>query len=613
MARCGCQGAASNTCEAIVLCVAGALGPGLMYNAQTGKIQVRRSRDGGNCLRFGSDEGLYVACDGGGPNPGGGHTIDDLPEQVIAGSSGGAGLIQAYASPAAIEYAVANRIDFIDCFSFTLADEVAAWGPFGATTPIEYYTDNPSGSEARVIGSDMWTQLNSDCGVPGGNPTGRNSGAREEDLTPDGGWYGWYQAPYQLMTTADALRRIAARACVILQHSAEGPVDIQANVNAILGIQAQAWAMPSMGTTALSSVQTYVDFGIEHVCINVSGHTTITPAQIVDSGATWIKILDTQPMDRIQTFIDAGLNVLVGYNARQTTGRQMLEAGARGLISHDPVYQRGALGDEWLQYRSSVMTFGSRLTEVGGLTRVTDTRRILDARGYAEQDEYGRFFQPEFGWDGNTPVSTQTQLLGKFCPIPSPEAYRLTMAVQVDQGDLPSGATPKLGWLFASDNDLDPSYNTADAPPTTRHGYAAFIRVGASQNGELNLGVYGTDGQFTNLAQGTSGGPVTANQWVELELEVTTPTITFRRLDGTGGEITVDNTDWRGPYAFHMWEDVLGDGEAFAHGYRDNRFTDLGGGGVVWDQLTQTYATWEEMAAANPTWDDLANMTTQQI
>lgn len=608
MARCGCQGSASSTCEAIVLCVAGALGPGLMYDAQDGLIQVRRSRDAGNCVTFGSDRGLYAPCNGGGPGPGpgGGQTIDNLPEQVIAGANGGAGLIHAFASPQAIEYAVANRLDFIDCYSFTLQDQVAAWGPFTASQQIRFYTSSPSTAPARELTSDMWTQLVSDPGVPGGNPTGRNSGAREEDLEPDGGWYGFYQNPYPVMTTADALRRIGARTCVILQHAHEGSSDIQANVNAILGIQAQQWVMPSLGTTALDSVQTYIDFGIEHVCINVSANTAITAQEVVDSGATWVKIRDDQEPERIESFASSGLNVLAGYNPRQTVGEQMLELGVRGLISQDPVYQRGALGSDWYQYRSPLMTFGPALTETGLLTTETNDGDVLGTRGYSEQDEFGRFFPAEFGWQNGTPVSTNTMLLGKFCPLPSPEAYRVQMTVQVDQAQLPSGTTPKLGWLFSSDNDLDPASPIDEDASPNRHGYAGFIRVGASQTGELVIGVYDTEGAFTELAAEPTG-TIAPNSWVDLELEVTNPTITLRRTNGTVGEISVDNTDWRGDYIFHLWEDVGTNGEPFYHGFRSNRLTDLGGGGVVWDQLTQTYATWEEMAQANSTWEELSN------
>lgn len=334
--------------------------------------------------------------------------------------------------------------------------------------------------------------------------------------------------------------------------------------------------MPSVGTGALDAVQTYIDGGVPHVCVNVSGAQAITPQQVVDSGATWVKMRDDeQTPERIESFVAAGLNVLMGYSGRQTTAKAMFALGARGVMSQDPVYTRGALGDPWLAYRMPNMTFGARMTETGLLTKQTDRGGILGRRGYAEQDEWGRFFQAEFGWENGTAVSTNTMLLGKFCPLPSPENYRLRMEVQVDQSPgLPSGTAPKLGWLLSSDNDLDPSYPVDGTPPPNRHGYAAFIRVGASNTGVLTIGRYSADGVYTELVEGPSHG-VEPNEWIQLEVEVTNPTITLRRLDGTNAEVSVDDTTWRGEYVFHMWEDVLGSGEAFYHGFRENYYTTL--------------------------------------
>jgi len=603
MARCGCQGAGSTTCEAIVRCVALNLGPGLMFT--NGRLQVRLSRDGGNCIRFGSDDGLYAEC-GDTPPGEGGKTIAGLPTPVQAGTYGGAGLVQSYASPQAIDYAVANRLDFIDSFSFSLQDDVAAWGPFTATQPVDTFTNNPASTPARELTSDIWVNLVADCGSPGGNPTGRGSGAPAAQLEPDGGWYGFLQQPYRLMTTAEALKTIAARTCVILQQTTEGMADVQANINAILSIQAQDWVMPSIGTQSLGTATEFLDRGIQWVCVNVNNNTTITPAAVFDSGATWVKINEAQGMARVQEFIDAGLQVLSGYTARQTTGQTLLGMGARGLISADPVYHRGAFGPDWQQYRTDVLSFQTRMTETGMLTQPTDTLALVAARGYPKLAEAGRFFNLRFGWTGGLPRNSNNQLLGKFCPIPNPTAYTISMECQVDQGTLPAGTVPKLGWIIGSDNDLDPSQVIGTPAKATRHGYGCFIRVGTGSTGQLVIGRYEPTGAFTELAVAATG-PVTPNEWIELEVVVDDTSITLRRTNGTIGEVTVNDTIWRGPYVFHLWEDQNATtGAPFVHGYRNNRFIDAGTGAVVWDQLAQLYADWEEMATSKPTWAELA-------
>lgn len=608
MARCGCQGAGSTTCEAIVRCTAGSLGTGLTYT--NGRIEIRISRDAGNCLQLGSDRGLYAACEGGGSG-GGGKTIDGLPDHVIGGTNGGAGLIQAYASPYAIEYAVSNLVDIIDVYSWALNDDVAAWSPYSPQTTINIYTDSPSTDPGRNLSSVEWTGLNSDAGVPGGNPTGRYSGAPSDLLTPDGGWYGFLQRPYPLMTTIQALRMVGARSVVILQHGHEGSYDISANAQAILSVQGQTWVMPSVLPTSLTAIPTYRDLAIPHVCVNVGTNTTITAQQIVDAGATWVKIVEDQGDERITEFIDAGLNVLTGRNGRQTTATHVLnDLGVRGVLSHDPVYQRGALGAEWLGYRSANLTLNTRSTEVGLLTEQTDRQIILSGRGYAKTNDPGRAFPSRWNWEGTTPRVGSSQLLGKICPVPNPDNFTVSCDFQVDQLTLPEGTSPKLGFIVGNDNDLDTSYPVGSTPPPTRHGYQIFMRVGTGQTGTLVIGQYDANGVYTMIAESETAFPVTPNEWFTLSVRVTPDDITLTRTDGTQYSVTATNTDWRGPYVFVMWEDLLSSsGEGFDHIHANIRRIDGGGGNVVWDQLAQTYGTWDELSTDKPTWDQASTMT----
>lgn len=85
-------------------------------------------------------------------------------------------------------------------------------------------------------------------------------------------------------------------------------------------------------------------------------------------------------------------------------------------------------------------------------------------------------------------------------------------------------------------------------------------------------------------------------------------TPSLSRVDtATDYEVTASNSDWRGPYIYHMWEDQStgGVGAGFAHGYRDNGVISGTAGGTDWAVLEINYATWADMSAENPTWADL--------
>jgi hypothetical protein len=580
------------------------LGPGLAF--VNGRIQVRLSRDAGNITVFGSDQGIYTP---GGtiPPDEGRKTVEGLPDQVFAGMFGGAGLLHAYASPAAIEYAVANRIDVIDNMSWASTDDVAVWSPAppsGTAASTGFYTLNLSNASIRFLDSEQWVQQVSDAGTPDGNPTGRNSGAPAAFLTPDGGWYGFNQAHYNLMTTAQALKQIGARAVVFLIQMNDGDMDVDANINAILGLNAQDWVVPFVNAASLDTVTRFLDTSIPHVGVNVADDTTVTAGEIVSSGATWVRINHTQGVGRIGEFVTAGLQVVPITNCRQTVTTGMFAAGVRGITCPDPVYARGALGDEWREYRRGSITFAFRTTETGMLTPDTDTGAILSARGYAKQAEFGRYFQQRAMWNGNVARELPNQLLGKFNPSVNVDEYTMTMAVQLDQTTLPSGSFQYQGWLFANDNDLDPSHPISTTPPATRHGYLAYIGVGTSNAGRLVIGKFSATGVFTQLAQSATTRPVTPNSWVNLQLQVNADEITLTRTDGAPAySVTVTDTDWRGPYFYYVWRDASTLSQTpFQHGYRDNFFNPGTTSAVVWDQLTLQYANWTEFATAATTW-----------
>jgi hypothetical protein len=611
MARCGCQGAGSTTCEAIVQCVVANLGPGLSYS--NNRIQARLSRDGGNCIRFGSDQGLYAPCDGSGGGGGGGQTVDGLPDQVFGGLSGGAGSVVAYAAPYSLEYSIANRLDIIAHQSFALADDVAAWAPYTANQPISRWTRNPAAIPTAQLTSNQYIAMEAYAGAPGINPTGRESGAPENLLVPDGGFYGFYQQPFTPLLTSQVFDIVRARSVILLGNSSAINRDTQANINAILSAQAQDWVIVDIPPNQLPVIPIFLDSGINHISVNVSQNTTITPAQVIDTGATWVRLDHrTQTDERISEFVASGLQVLTGYDSRQTRAAEVLDLGVRGVLSHDPVYTRGVMGQPWLNYRVNRMPLETRHTIVGTLTERTDEGNLNNGRGYTKQDEPGRFFNAGFN---SEPIlrHMNNQLLGSICPLPDPTQYTIRLRTQIDQSIMPTSNTPKLGLIFANDNDKDVSHLIDGPNNPDRHGYAAFIRVGTgSDQGQLEIGVFDTEGAFTSLGTSATTQAVEPHTWMDLEVEILNDTVTLRRTDtGTTYEVTVTNTDWRGPYAYYMWEDQNpeGSGAFFIHGYRGVQLISGEPGSTDWAVLEINYQDWAAMEAENPSWADLEEMS----
>lgn len=602
VARCGCNAASATTCDAIVLCIAANLGPGLRYDTATGLISVRLSTDADQATRFGTDGGIYTPGTGASPDPTTGRkTIAGLPAQIAGGSGSGGGGMTPFSSPYGMEYAVANRLDFVTIHTFSLADGVAHARIAGPDTNIAANTDNPSTITWRNISSVQLPSLNVDGGTRE-SPTGENSGAPASLLTPYGGWFGFYALQYAPQTLVESLWQLAARAVAqVTVYGGEVEADVEgyltAAIDAIIQVGAQDWAMctvpayvnDSGGNKIQAPLADWVAMvqgaGIVPVVDLFDETDTLTPwsvAAITATGAQWIRILSPQRTNnviteaRIAELVAPGLQLTVVTTARHVDTTAMFAAGARGVISDSPVYARGARGAPGdLDYRKRTVIPGlqSRTAIEGDLTLRSDDGHGNADVGYARQADVGRYFPAQFGWVGGIGTHLTAQLLGELCPIEVATGYRLRLRFRVapEQASAPPGTQPHLGIFFCAPDDQNITYFDADGDPTTINGYWFNIRVGTTLPGLLTLGKF-NNGVHSVILQDQTFSSITIGSWINCTVTVLdADNIQFTISHGAVTETyNIVDSDHRGRYAYYAWEDAYttpAQNAGFGHGY----------------------------------------------
>jgi hypothetical protein len=584
-----------------VLCVAANLGPGLRYDSVTGQIAVRISTDGDNATIIGSDGGIYTPGPDASPDPSTGRkTIAGLPEQAVAASSGGAGAMAPLSSPYALEYGVANGIDIITLNTFALADNIAIARVAAPGTSISSNTDNPSTIVWRNISSIQLPSLNVDAGTRV-NPTGNLTGAPAAQLTPDGGWFGFYAHQYAPMTLEQSLWQLAARQ--VAQLAVYGN-DIEANVERSLAAAIDAVITVGSGAWTLVGVPGYVNDGGGNIVqsplntwvasVTGAGLTPIvdlfdepdavdpyTVAEILASGTNWVRIHSPGSgvgitSGRIAALVGAGLQVNAVTSSRHVDVEAMYTAGVRAITADSPVYARGARGEPGdLNYRKRIVIPGlqARTTMEGALTQVTDDGIGREEAGYARLGEVGRYFPPMWEWVGGIGDHLMSQLLGEICPIEVSSGYilRLRFRVTAETPEFVVGSVPKLGVFFASDTDENIEYADGD-PQAHINGYWFNVRIGSTDTGDITLGKF-NDGVFTTLNTSLSFASVDYDEWFNFTITVVDSTEIqfFANHDGvTTATVVINDADHRGAYAFYGWEDdyaLPADNAGFGHGY----------------------------------------------
>lgn len=584
MARCGCNTATSNTCEAIMTCIASAVGAGLDYNETTRQVELRISGDAGNIATLGTDDGFFApAAVGPGPMvwP---QTVATLPADVIAASSGGS-LVGPSTAPGLLEYDIANGINIHSFGVHMLADGTVIEQIAGPTTSVTTFTDNPGTIQSNLTSSLTLQQMQYDAGTRV-NPTSRNSDAPVALLTPDGGWGGFYCPVYKPRTIDELLRQVRGRIVVEMlpQRLALTTEEIEATivacVDAVVAAGAQDWVIIQVPTLLADNSRAPIDDWVPIITaagiaagVNATSENQMvspfTPNEIALSGADWVIV--TSPGSpsgstdaRITELVTFGLQVSVTTSSRQFWTTHAFGLGARAIRALDPVYARGSRGVTGdLDYRDVFMPgIEMRTVNVGTLTPVTETSGAVWNAGFSRTDLPGRWFPEGYGWSGSLSRLRNSQLLGNICPIPNTTDYRLE--IRMRRETFAGTGSRSAGLFFAVPDDRDVSHLSGSSVNPNADGY--IVRLETRTTGVTMSLLRLTNGTQTILGS-VSAGTVTwvADAWITIAAEVRPSGITVTATNGAlVNTITSADTTWRGAYAHYTWDDQTG---VMVHGY----------------------------------------------
>lgn len=529
----------------------------------------RISGDAGNGLSIGSDGGAYSTTAGTPPPDAGRKTVAGLPAFFFSAHTSGS-LMHPYGSPRGVEHAIANGIDVVDNWATAASDGIAVWTPYNEGTALGTYTTSESGAGMSSITSAEAAGLLSDAGNPY-TPVSQRSDAPTADKPTgrDENWYGWLAATWHLRLVAEQLRVINARAVTTLRCN--GTIDAPAAIQAVTRANAAASTIIYVWPSNTAQVALITAAGIA-AGVNVDRDTTVTPATVTASGATWVFIYWMQDDARIASFVSAGLNVVLVTDSThyQTTRAQTL--GCRGVMCSDPVYARGALGTPAaLQYRKTSQNWDSKGTRYGMITRRTSDYRIVDGRGVTINGIAGIGLTPEFQWvDGSTPVAYAQMLVGEMCPIAEPTSYVIDWSLNI-RGSQPTQNFCKAGVFFGFADDRDFAILSAGTAQPGINGYHAFVRPGnGSLGGQLVIGKL-TNGGYTELAVSPNRINWSPNSWGALRLTVTPAQVQLQRIQSGSvtQTVTAADPDYRGPYFKISKEEADGAGGTFQE-FTDN-------------------------------------------
>jgi hypothetical protein len=577
-------------CAGIVACLAGNLGPGLVYNEATGDLQVKLSSQAGNAAALQTD-GLYVPSGGTPPTPATClQTIADLPAAPNTVGAWVLGQLRGpYSSPHQLDWCLATGSDIVHFRCATSSDDVGVVSDYDTHRIDDTRTNIYISQEIRQLHSGIVNQTMNYAGDED-DPVAFAPTGRVAKTARQGGWYGYLAPTYTQPLLTDFLTKIGGKSVALIDCVPGDTVpypESEAIIGAIRGVQqycAQAWAM--IGVNTIANATTVKNAGITPCMIarwpSQYGLTTL-PYAVADlqaAGIQWL-VLSFKYADSVfQAYKNAGIQVLMQSSSRHVDRTRVGTLGIRGALAPDPVYYRGPITGGWpYGYRTETDPWEHRKMGTGQLTYRTDNTAVTSpggfVRGRPDQAEQGLFLPAGFGETKARP----SVLVGWLCPLTNPNSYTLTWDMKWTELATVSTVRAKLGLLFGAANDSDtlawPANNATENPDKWPEGNKAMYRVYQRQNGEIGIAKWTTTG-FTYLATATSPA-VAADVWNSYRLVVTPTQITFTRTvtNGTNYTVTAADSQYRGGYVFvEKEEGVSGDtANPFAGAFRSIAYT----------------------------------------
>lgn len=560
-------------CEGLAACVGENLGPGLIYDEGSGRIQAKLEPGGG--MRFGPGEGL--ATDEGPPPPDPcARTVDTLPEAPnVVGADRCAGLLFPWNSPYGVDYCVANQVDIIGAYISATADGVGWVAESEAGTVLNTRSSIYLSESARRLQSDTITSTRNyagDVDDPYPYPEGSRGDRR-------GGWYGWLARTYDNWLLPELLSRIGGRAVAMLHCHVSGDTAAteQANVQAAIRGALLSCRQGSViiATREIENATTALNAGVTAALASPPPDTwgeTALPwlvEEVTGAGIQWVLLYRDYDNSVFTAYAEAGLDVLMWGATRHSDRQRVADLGARGGYGMDPAYYRGP---DTYDYRGTDDPWTHRRMGLGQLTYATDRRSVLgpDVRGYTQgqpesgpqhEDDQGLVIPPDFGRGVGRPAI----LAGWLCPLPDPERYRISLQMKC----MTLGGTPRnrMGLLFGAETDTDPYGWPQDDPDRNPagmpEGQKLMYRASISTNGTLTLGKWASAEESLTVLDQVETPALVEEVWNRYELVVTSERITFTRFTAAGDEysVTTDDTQYRGGYAWVEKEESYGDNE----------------------------------------------------
>lgn len=552
MAR--CSGGAS--CNCIINPGQGINVPGNGGLNQPYVPSVRVSRDAGNCVRFGSDGGVFSPCSDEDSADICGISVGNLPEERLVFGRGGAGRLLAPDH---------TLTSFRRAVELGLDGSHAHVRELGDGTPVCFPSDHMT-NQTGIADLEL-----KDMGMGGYKNVPIRVGWNTQETANLGGRHGFFgfgeSDTVGGTTLADVLATVGRRSVLLLQMQ---PPYADSFPEKVLRLIYRYCAHEAViaASTVLDDLEPFITAGIP-TCLFIPDEETADehpPDLLTSRGVEWVSArIGLVTTDQLIGYSTAGIQTTVYMANRHHTWTYLDEVGARGVISDDGLY----MTQDPDRYRSPTMaeTLVHPQVQPGMLGYWTDQRidTLDDGPGIPGEVYFphqGRGFYYPRGFDGaarafympgrmsttppepngvsyRTPSGVFDVSMGWVNPIPWPDDY--TLDIQISFRDTPEVNRP-AGFLLGLPDDraFDDRFEAGDP----------YWTAGIRWNGDLFCERW-DQGVIQASDYNTDGSQLTEDAFYRLRLIVTPESVAVQRLSQSGDVQTqalVEDSELRGPY-----------------------------------------------------------------
>lgn len=558
----------SVACGAVMDCVGASLGSGLQYFPAAHRLSAKISTDAGNMAGFGSDGGLLVT---GSPDPSlGGVTVAGLRTTNLLGSSYGSGYAL-WPEGTRKTYEVAMADEHIGLVHVPVRRSLEFLLYAVHERNLGVYTNDglSNGAVPSRPANGVYTGWSHLMRViPSGVPV-PDASTPDDLYNPLYGYFGYGNPLEQgILLLEDVFQISARRKCLYLEVKDQGGTAGTPNpaftfyhlVDLVKkwGLQKSVIiaAELSTGDQDIASIKQGLQFAKANG-IEIAAHLTTTPAATANPpasltalGCTWVGLSYQIPPATVQTYVTAGLSVMMFTADRQWHWTRQQEYGVRGAFCSDPMYAPAhTYGFRYRIVNPSVLDphVFTGTSAKPGITGYSGSILGSQAkyRGWVDRlpTDYGVL---KAGPDMQTPTDSGFHIpAGPFCPIfdralpdPPPQGnygapnnYDIQVSVAVRGAAWQAGGQQGLGLFICVPRDVR-LYDLAAATADTI-GYSFIL----ASNGNFVFRRYSGDlGTFAySLAWASGWGTLVQNTYYRIAVQVRGTSIRCGPFSENGG------------------------------------------------------------------------------